>query len=186
MKKAVKGLIVAATVAAVVGVGAVSFAYWQGSSDTSVTINTGATGQIATVGAITVTPSAASGSVTTGEGGVKTYTMNKLCPVDQPTAPADCVKYWEFTLSSAATGGQSVKYTILGTLTEGTGTNATDLGDATLRWSTTAPTAAADGEELTGTAADITGTTVYVFLAADDTEAMNATISLTFAAVEAA
>ena len=181
MKKAVKGLIVAATVAAVVGVGAVSFAYWQGSSDTSVTINTGATGQIATVGAITVTPSAASGSVSEG-----VYTMNKLCPVDQTTAPSDCVKYWEFTLSTAATGGQSVKYTILGTLTEGTGENATALGNAALKWSTSAPTAAADGTELTGTAADITGTTVYVFLTADDTEAMNATISLTFAAVEAA
>lgn len=188
MKKTVKGLIVAASVAAVVGVAGVSYAAWQGSTDTNVTINNGVTGQIATVGAITVTPDGDSGSVAVSEG-TTTYTMNPLCPVDQGTAPTGCVKYWKFTLSTAATGGQTVKYQIKGGLTKGEDAdNGTALGSAELRYLTgaTAPSAATDGTALDATAActAFADTTVYIFLKADNTEAMNAKISVTFEAVE--
>ena len=54
MKKTVKGLIIAASVAAVVGVGAVSFAQWQAGSTEPKEV-TGTTGSIVTMGAITAT-----------------------------------------------------------------------------------------------------------------------------------
>ena len=177
MKKKVKALVVAASVAAIAGIGAVSFAAWSGSTDTNKTI-TGATGEIDTIGAITVTPSTTSGSVD-ASGAI---TMNALVPYDQGSG----VTYWEFDLSSDTTGEQTVKYTILGSIAKGSGTGAQDIGDAELRWSTTAPTTDTDGAEVSSTAADITGTTVYVFLVASGTDAMNANISLTFAVADAA
>lgn len=187
MKKAIKGLIVASAVAAVVGVGAVSYAAWSGSTDTSVTINNGLTGQIATVGAITVT---ADGASCTDSENPSLTTLKKLCPVDQTNSvPTDCVKYWKFTLSTAATGGQSVKYQIKGGLTKGADAdNGTALGSAALKFltGTTAPTAATEGTALDATTActAFSDTTVYIFLKADNTEAMNAKITVTFEAVE--
>lgn len=178
-KKLVKPIVIATSVAAVVGIGAVSFAAWSGSDHTSETI-TGNTDQIATIGDITVTPSAASGSALTS--------LNKLAPVDQSddTMPSGAVKYWEFDLSCATTGDQNVKYTISGSLTAGSGDDATAIGGATLRWSETTPSALTDGTAISSTAANITGTKVYVFLAAEDTDAMNAAISITFSVAEAA
>lgn len=182
MKKATKILITAAAVAAVAGVSAVSFAAWSGGSNTTQVVG-GTTGQIKTIGDIEVTPTAASGSVSTTDG-VKTYTMKKLCPVDQSeaTKPADCVTYWEFDLSSATTGeGTTVKYTILGSIGAGTSDSATTT--AKLKWSTATPSKDS-GTEVSSTAADITGTKVYVYLVADNTDGMNATVSVTFGVVD--
>lgn len=53
MKKAVKSLIVAASVAAIAGIGAVSFAAWQQGSTSDQTVE-GNVGSIVTMGAITV------------------------------------------------------------------------------------------------------------------------------------
>ncbi|MDE6618699.1 MAG: hypothetical protein K2K13_06715 [Clostridiales bacterium] len=50
MKKTVKALIVAASVAAVVGVGAVSFAAWQGSGTTTASQAANTTGSVSVVG----------------------------------------------------------------------------------------------------------------------------------------
>lgn len=169
MKKVVKGLVIAASVAAVAGLGAVSFAKWEGSSNTSKTA-TGATGIVNTIGDIVVTPTENTGSITS---------LNALVPWDQ----GDGVTYWEFDLSCSTTGEQSVTYTILGSIAKGT--DGTELGDAELRWHTSAPSAGTDGSEISGTAADITGSKVFVFLVAGNTDAMKADISLTFAIKEA-
>ena len=184
MKKATKILITAAAVAAVAGVSAVSFAAWAGGSNTTQVVG-GTTGQIKTIGDIVVTPTAASGSVSTTDG-VKTYTMKNLCPVDQSdaTKPADCVTYWEFALSSATTGeGTTVKYTILGSIGAGSSDSAT-ANTAKLKWSTTTPSKDG-GTVVSSEAADISGTKVYVYLVADNTDGMNATVSVTFGVVDA-
>ncbi|MCH5158711.1 MAG: hypothetical protein J1F33_05905 [Clostridiales bacterium] len=70
MKKVVKGLVIAASVAAVVGLGAVSFAQWQGTGSKEVT-SSGATGEVTLVGF-----AGASATAWTG----------KLVPYDQPTS----------------------------------------------------------------------------------------------------
>ncbi|MDE5562823.1 MAG: hypothetical protein K2J01_04680 [Clostridiales bacterium] len=183
MKKAIKGLIVASAVAAVVGVGAVSYAAWSGGENTTKNV-TGNTAVINTIGDIVVTPDSASGSVNAE---TKAITMNNLCPVDQTeaTKPSGSVNYWKFTLSSATTGTQTVKYTILGSISAGSDGGATPLGTtAKLYWSesepTSATTAAPGGTQIDASAADITGSTVYVYIVADNTDGMNATISVTF------
>lgn len=175
MKKVTKGLIIAASVAAVVGVGAVSFAKWEVTADNDVEI-TGKTGVINTLGDITVTPAA--DTFTTGEDGA--ITMNALYPVDQG---GSYLTYWTFTISSAVTGTQSVSYTLQGTL------DKDDDETAALYWTKTKPTtsttaangtpvsSATGGAALTGVN---NGDTIYVYLVASDTDAMNATISLTF------
>ena len=178
MKKTVKGLIVAASVAAVVGVGAVSFAQWAVTSDNDVEI-TGSTGVINTLGDLTVTPSTASGTV--AEGGA--ITMNALFPVDQDKdgTAGTHLTYWEFKLESAVTGTQTVSYTLAGTLADAT------KGAAELYWTTDTPTSstgAVEANKLSGTATPLTGVengdTVYVYMVATGTDAMNTAISLTF------
>ncbi|MDE6401400.1 MAG: hypothetical protein K2L54_02180, partial [Clostridiales bacterium] len=172
MKKKVKSLIIAASVAAIAGIGAVSFAAWQGTGSQTAT-GTGATGEINTIGAITVTPSSASGTLTS---------LNALYPVDQT---GEYLKYWEFEVTCDTTGTQAVTFKLAGTLTEGTAEGKTAIGSAALYWSNTTPAAAPADEtnKLTGTAQEITldaNNKVYVYLVADNTDAMNAAVSLTF------
>lgn len=188
MKKTVKGLIIAASVAAVVGVGAVSFAKWEVTSDNDVDI-TGTTGVINTLGDLSVTP--ATGTFTTSESGATV--MNALYPVDQG---GSYLTYWTFTLSSDVTGTQSVSYKLSGTLSAGSEAGSKPKGSAALYWTTTAPTLTGEeGEDfdlvtdLGGTAVatsaaaltDVAnGDTVYVYMIASGTDAMLASIGLTF------
>lgn len=176
MKKKVKSLIIAASVAAIAGIGAVSFAAWQNNGSQTAT-GSGTTGEIETIGAITVTPSTESGTLTS---------LEALYPVDQGTG---YLTYWEFTVTAATTGDQNVTFKLKGALTEDT-TNGTKLGNAKLYWSDSEPTANPTDEtnKLSNTPTEITlGTDnkVYVYLVATNSEAMNATVSLTFS-VEAA
>ncbi|MDE7164379.1 MAG: hypothetical protein K2O04_03045 [Clostridiales bacterium] len=182
MKKRTKILITAAAVAAVVGVSAVSFAYWSGSTKTSVTV-TGTTGVINTLGDLTVTPK--EGTYNTEDNAI---VMNALYPVDQTTGnglPTGGLTYWEFTLSTAqGTGDQTVSYKLAGSLTKDGG-----IGSAKLYWTTSDPTAEDfdaenDGTLVSADADDLTnvenGGTVYVYMTANATDAMEASISLTF------
>lgn len=183
MKKTVKGLIIAASVAAVVGVGAVSFAKWEVTSDNDVAL-TGSTGVINTLGDLTVTP--ADDTYTTGDGNA--IVMNALYPVDQG---GTYLTYWTFTLTSEVTGTQTVSYKLAGSLGKGSDDQSTEVAAAALYWTTTAPTestTAGDGTAvaaaLTDTGAALTGVsngdTVYVYMIASGTDAMKADISLTF------
>ncbi len=182
MKKFVKPAVIAASVAAIAGLGAVSFAAWSGANTDPVEKN-GATGEISTLGALTVTADAASLN--------DSNALKNLVPADQGTV-ADCVNYWKFTVSLPdATGGAKAEYKIKGSLTPGEGDNATEIGGAKLYWLATAPNAATPEttNEITATDTTITPAadgTVYVYLVATGTDAMNATISLTFSASEAA
>lgn len=181
MKKFVKPAVIAASVAAIAGLGAVSFAAWSG-ADTDPVNKNGATGEISTLGALTVTADAAS---------LNGDALKNLVPADQGTV-ANCVNYWKFTLSLPdATGGATPEYKIKGSLTAGEGDDATAIGGAKLYWLATAPNAATPEttNEITATDTEITPAadgTVYVYLVATGTDAMNATISLTFSASEAA
>ncbi len=170
MNKTVKGLIIAASVAAVVGIGAVSFAYWQGTAE-PVIIN-GSTGVIRTIGNLTVTPSTASGTA---------EAMNALFPVDQNQKEGDSyLTYWEFTLSSDVTGDDPAVYKLAGVLDTKT--------SAALYWSASLPTkstGAVEGNKLSATAVTLSGLTddtVYVYMVATGTDAMKASITLTFSA----
>lgn len=176
-KKIVKPLVIATAVAAVAGIGAVSFAAWSG-ADTDPVTKSGATGEISTLGALTVTADAAS---LNGEN------LKSLVPADQGTV-TDCVNYWKFTLScDDATGDATPSYKIEGSLTAGSEDGSTAVGGAKLYWLATAPNAATPEttNEITGTATALTpdaNGVVYVYLVASGTDAMNATVSLTFSA----
>ncbi len=173
MKKKVKSLIIAASVAAIAGIGAVSFAAWQGGGTQTAT-GTGSTGVVDTLGAITVTPSTNSGTLDE---------LNALYPIDQ--TGDSLLKYWEFTVTCDKTGSQAIEYTLKGEMTKGTG--GTDIGSAALYWSNVAPTGkpADETNRLSATASTITlsgDNKVYVYMVADNTDAMQAGISLTFEA----
>lgn len=188
MKKRTKLLIAAAAVAAVAGVSAVSFAAWSGSDKTSVPV-TGSTGIVNTLGDLTVTP--ADGTTTSGAG--EAIVMKELYPVDQTAAnglPSGGLTYWTFTLSTATgTGTQNVSYKLKGTIANGSDTESTDKGSAALYWTKTQPTSATVAADGTAVSSDeggavltdvANGGTVYVYMVASGTDAMKASISLTF------
>lgn len=88
MKKTVKGLIVASAVAAVVGVGAVSFAAWSG-GDTTKTVTDNTTGTVSVIGFGTETTLAK---------------QEKLMPWDQPDAKLNGgIKIAKYTLPTVKT-----------------------------------------------------------------------------------
>lgn len=163
MKKVVKGLVIAASVAAVAGLGAVSFAQWSGETTKTQDV-TGSTGTINTVGELTVTPTS----------------LDTLYPVDQGSS---YTTYWEIEVKLTGTGEQTVK--LQATYTQGDGT---EIGEADIYVATSAP----EGDEVSG-ALSILGTeqtialeegeaTIYVYLTADNTDAMGGQIKLTFTA----
>ena len=171
MKKAVKALAITAAVAAVAGIGAVSFAQWSASATQPVS-KSGTTGHITTVGAITVVADEASGG----------DTLKGLVPADQGLV-SGYVNYWKFTISAPAATGEAPTFTILGSITKGTGT---EVGQAKLYWLNKAPDSSTPetDHEITGSATNLTGVAsggdVYVYLVASNTDAMDATVSLTF------
>ncbi|MDE7405326.1 MAG: hypothetical protein K2M89_00430 [Clostridiales bacterium] len=173
MKKAIKGLIIAASVAAVVGVAGVSFAKWAGDATEPVEF-TGATGAIQTLGELSVEADAASLDDDSN--------LKALVPADQGTVTG-AVNYWKFTLSVPdATGGATPTYSLAATLKKGTGT---EVGAAKLYWLDSAPNATTPettNEIDGGTITPDEDGVVYVYMVATGTDAMNADITLTFSA----
>ncbi|MBD5132020.1 MAG: hypothetical protein HDT28_05460 [Clostridiales bacterium] len=183
MKKSTKALIAATAAISLVCIGTVSYAAWNNSTASSVDVVGGSTGVISSLGGVTATPSSASGTFVNNK-----YTMNKLIPIDHNGTVSGAVKYWEFTLTCATTGEQQFNYIVSGELktTVSGGSNANDIG---LYWSTDTPTPTT-GTKFETTAAKIIpesdGTkVVYVFLKSNTVDAMGASITLTFNAVDA-
>ncbi|MCH5163283.1 MAG: hypothetical protein J1G38_07350 [Clostridiales bacterium] len=183
MKKAKKALIIAAAAVAAVGISAVSFAKWTGDTSKNVEVS-GQTGSINTVGSVTVKADEASGTYDNSSGTAQ-GTMKALYPVDQDTGVGDGVKYWQFTVTVTGDGAQTVQ--ISGTLSGGTANTGTP---ALMFKEGAAPTGKDDGAgkniSSAQTITTITGSTktatIYVYLVADNTDSMGATVALTFTA----
>ena len=177
MKKFVKPLVIAASVAAIAGIGAVSFAAWQGATTADVN-KTGATGEIATLGALSVVADSAS---------LDGDNLKPLVPADQGTVTG-AVNYWKFTVTLPdATGDANPTFKLAGTLSDGSDDGATEVGGAKLYWLATAPNATTPEttNEVKSSADEITlgsDGEIYIYLVATGTDAMLADISLTFSA----
>ena len=164
MKKAVKSLIIAASVAAIAGIGAVSFAAWSGGSATE-TVN-GSSGTITAVGFVSC-------SVTNGEG-------DALMPYNQPSLSDNQAYYYAVKLTLPKdTTATKIHAAVAGRTAE-TGTSGVPTG---LKYSTTATPSGGSGASLSednwnplGSGADVatvsSGTTeytIYIALDSDDT-----------------
>lgn len=140
MKKAIKGLIVAASVAAVVGVGAVSFAAWTGGANSEAT----ATGTTATISLYGFDSNAITGP-----------TAN-LLPYNQGSDVEDNVRIWSLqlpTITAAEATKLQVKFTEASTLD----------GTVYVKWSNDNVTAVPENtngyQELDTTATDLANAT---------------------------
>lgn len=182
MKRSTKLLITATVVASVISVGAVSYAAWLAGDAKTAEVE-GTTGSINTVGELTVT--IADGSKDSNG------KLKPLYPVDQGTG----TRYWEFNVTVSGEGKQVV--TVIGTLTK----TVAETGSAALYYSTTAPNGAAvsgakqisgkdaEGNDVTAqeiTLAESGATKVYIYMTANNTDAMKASVKLTFEATAAA
>lgn len=177
MKKTVKSLIIAASVAAVAGIGAVSFAAWQGGNTTNAT-QTGTTGNVAVIGTLAV-------SGATG--------FDNLVPYDQQTqntADSDTYQYDASTMSLMAS--------VIVTYTADTNANGDDVltysidkGDSTLtlKYTVTAAAETAPANDATWTAIGATATEmanfesgqkVFIRLESTTTADMNERFTITF------
>ncbi|MCH5153661.1 MAG: hypothetical protein J1F71_00470 [Clostridiales bacterium] len=168
MKKAVKALITASAVAAVVGVGAVSYAAWSAGSVADKTV-TGNTGSINTIGSLSVSPDSG---------------LSALYPVDQG---GSYTTYWTFTVTVEGNGDQTV--TLKGEYEAGSSGKA--IGDGVIYYSTQQPNGAApSSKQDIATAQEITlssgSATIYVFFTngegATNYDMMGGQIKLTFSA----
>lgn len=181
MKKTVKGLIIAASVAAVVGVGAVSYAAWVGNTPTAT--QQGNTGVIQVLGNLTVSP-------LTGDALATLYPVDQGKEVDgvQTTLPTGGVTYWGIKVVPPTSTDEdaTITYKLKGVF-------ASTAGDAELYWSEVAPdNAAFDADESVKISVDdaveINLATIdddeggYVYMVAGDTDGMKNTITLTFSA----
>ena len=174
MKKKVKSLIIAASVAAIAGIGAVSFAAWSGSGATPVD----KTGD--TLGAITVTSN---------------LDGKTLLPYDQAgTLTATQIKVWQLDLEVVSTGAAATFEVKLGTA------DTNDLGSGKLyiftgetyadpSTNTAATGAPADWTALTTTATEIEAdengeATAYIILVSNSTDDMNKNFKVTVSATQ--
>lgn len=182
MRKTVKSLVIAASVAAVAGIGAVSFAQW--SASTSAGSASGKTAVIDTVGAVTV--------VTNG------LTDKTLVPYDQSTGytAVSHVKVWKIGVKATYTGAAPTLEVTAGFGTDGQtsvsgatlyiykGTTAlTDdnvASNVTTSPSTDSTNWAASTHEITLTASD-TEQFIYIILDASGTAGMNTDLKATVA-----
>lgn len=179
MKKKVKSLIIAASVAAIAGIGAVSFAAWQGGGATPVD-KTGATGEVDTLGAITVTSN---------------LDGKTLLPYDQAgTLTATQIKIWQLDLEVVSTGAAATFEVKLGTA------DTDDLGSGKLyiftgetyadpTTDTAATGAPTDWTALTTTATEIKAdengeATAYIILVSNSTDDMNKNFKVTVSATQ--
>lgn len=143
MKKFLKPLVIATSVAAVAGIGAVSFAAWSGGTNSGGT----ATGQL---GSITAYGFDTALSATMGE--------NKLMPYNQPSVSANQVKVWSVALPTV-TGSDATKIQVR--LTSDPGLDSSS--GIYVKYSTSdvsdAPTALTDYQKLTTSDVDLTSAT---------------------------
>ena len=173
MKKTAKILIAASAVAAVVGVGTASYAMWSGGSP-SLEVN-GSIGEINVMGDLLVEVTAG------GSGSSKdTIAMDKLLPYDM-AGDDGAVTYWQFSVTVEG-GTTTPTVSKIGTIKSSSG----GAVGADLYYSQTAPGATASDNDISSTK-EITldesnQATVYVYMVAYRTDAMNASISLTFTA----
>ena len=174
MKKTAKILIAASAVAAVVGVGTASYAAWTSGGSSSEDV-TGFLGEIKVMGDIVVEATFG------GSGSSKdTIAMDKLLPYDM-AGDEGAVTYWQFSVT--VEGGTSAPtVSLIGTIKSSSGVAV----GADLYYSQTAPGATASDNDISSTK-EITldesnQATVYVYMVAYRTDAMNASISLTFTA----
>ena len=150
------------------GIGAVSFALW--SSDTKSVPVSGKSGMIETVGKVEV-----SADDTSKDGD----NLKRLLPIDFLGTASDGVLYWGFDIVAEGGNKVTLTYTIVDSNKQSV--------DAELYCSTTAPSEA-NREELISEDDGATITlndgkaTVYVYMVAYSTQAMNASIKLTFTA----
>lgn len=140
MKKVAKGLIIAASVAAVAGIGAVSFAKWEGGANSSVDVS----GKTATI------------SVYGFDSATVTNPTKNLLPYDQGSDVDDNVRIWSIqlpTITAADATKLQVKYT----------DSKATTGDVYVKWSstdvTTVPSDKDGYQALSTTATDLTGAT---------------------------
>ena len=166
MKKAVKSLIIASSVAAIAGIGAVSFAAWSQGSTSSAPV-TGNTGSIVTMGTLTAT------SNIHGEGAKKLVPYNQ---VDQ-YSDSTMTKFGEVTLQYPGGEGNPI-YKIQLT---------SNNNSLTLKYkvASTTPTDNSDFVAIPTSATQITvnsGDKVYIILESDSTDDMNKAFTVTFTA----
>ncbi len=190
MKKFVKPLIIAASVAAIAGIGAVSFAAWQGS-----TVQEDASASVGT------------GNITVNAGFVSdnpvalTLTGGKLVPVDQATpgtgnttmltatlGDIQVVKgTYSFTLAADTSTDLKLYYQVaaaaptLPTFTPEAGSTVEDreksISDQLTDW--TALGTATSDVTVTDNVATVDDLSLYIVLVSSDTADMNATAALT-------
>ncbi len=138
MKKFVKSLVIASSIAAVVGVGAVSFAKWGGDTDKDMTA-TGNVGSIALMGFDTAQ-------------NIPVTLSNAIIPYDQGTVTETGVtKYWTCAIPSfTVTESYQIKVTYTGATLSTTATDDSKSGGFYASISTTALTDATVPTDLTG------------------------------------
>lgn len=173
MKKKVKALVIATSVAAIAGIGAVSFAAW-------------------TKGATTVTPSGTTGILETYGISVKTNNLDGkvLVPYNQTEEITNMVKMWEIELETVGTQetGANYSYTINFATDSNSALNnamyfytgSTALSDAPSDIST-------DWTKISGTAQAITPVSnkVYIVLDSDTAAEMGKTAKVEIKLVKA-
>ena len=193
MKKAVKSLIIAASVAAIAGIGAVSFAAWSANETASGTVTGSTTTVVTTIGDITVTQPTAK---------LKPYNQSSSNAVLQDTG---AVTYWELTISNKS-GDQdvtdtNVKYYLSFTETfnggttgkiyfstkySGTGNDINVSDSETQGWTQLTAVYSAGSETSGAELTNMTGKKFYIALAADGNDAQGQNVKLTVSAVQGA
>ena len=150
MKKAVKSLIIAASVAAIAGIGAVSFAAWSGASDKTAN-TTELTGTVEAVGF-------ASSTVTN--------TGKKLMPIDQEQSALgeDGVYYYVVALKTSGTDFTGYKITV----------KAEGVSDSTVP--TGLKCAILSSAPSTGSEATLTGSWVSLYNTAESPKDLQTTV----------
>ena len=170
MKKFVKPLVIAASVAAVAGIGAVSFAKWEAGSDATGTVS-GKTDSIVTVGNLTVSDN------------LSGKTLMPWDQVDQYDAATN-VKVIEISVSSDGEGDQyfSIKLTSAATNTYTVGKLKVFAGETYAAPS--GDTLSADWKEITTSDQELKlySGKAYVVLDSGNTADMNKDFSLTITA----
>ncbi|MDE7463425.1 MAG: hypothetical protein K2M48_00205 [Clostridiales bacterium] len=171
MKKAVKGLVIAASVASVIGIGAVSFAAWEGSGSTSVDVTGNTTGTVSVIGF--------DKDATVGK-------VESLMPWDQ----GDGTVVAHYTLPEVTSGTEDYKITVTVTKADGWDGALYVIIDDTASTAASDPTAEGSAwKTIDGTASvfefDATGDTAkqlyaHVILDSDKSADMNKSYDLTF------
>lgn len=179
MKKTVKALVIAASVAAVAGIGAVSFAAWEGGTKTN-EVQNGGTGHVDTTGFGT---------------GTMTTLSDKLMPYDQGSTTTGQTKYYDIKLVVEGNDVSNYKiqgyYTATKTSTDYSWENDSELvylidqnetatytGSGWTSWTAATSSSASDADLVGG--GTLTAGNWYVHVALDSEEAADMDVTLYF------